>query len=54
MKCKDCLYYYADCDDNGVPIDGDRCHYVGYDGYAPCEVDDEYETPDVDDESMEE
>lgn len=46
IKCKDCLYYWADCDDKGEPIERPRCHYQWDDGYAPCELDDEYETID--------
>lgn len=46
MKCTDCAYYWSDCDDNGEPIDNPYCHYQYNDGYAPCEVDDDYETED--------
>lgn len=49
MKCKDCPYYWADCDDKGNPIENPHCHYQWNDGYAPCEVDDDYETEDIDD-----
>lgn len=42
MKCKDCPYYWADVDDKGHPIGGEYCHYEYDDGYAPCEVEDEY------------
>jgi len=49
MKCKDCPYFWADCDDKGTPIDRPCCHYQWDDGCAPCEVDDDYETEDVDD-----
>lgn len=45
MKCIDCPYYWADCDDNGTPIGNPYCHYQHDDGYAPCEVDD-YEEED--------
>ena len=45
MKCKDCPYYWAECDDRGNPIGHPNCHYQWNDGYAPCEVDD-YETED--------
>ena len=45
MKCKDCPYYWADCNDQGSPIENPHCHYRWDDGYAPCEVDD-YESED--------
>ena len=41
MKCKDCLYYYADVDEEGSPTSCEYCHYVLDDGYAPCEVDED-------------
>lgn len=41
MKCEDCAYYWRD-DDTKVKI----CHYQYNDGYAPCEVDEQYEEPD--------
>lgn len=40
MKCKDCLYCYADVDEEGNPTGYEYCHYFNDDGYAPCEVDD--------------
>ena len=46
MKCKDCAYFWSDCDDNGNPIGNPYCHYQWNDGYAPCETEDEYETVD--------
>lgn len=39
MKCKDCPYFWSDCDEKGNPIDRPYCHYQWDDGYAPCEVD---------------
>ena len=48
MKCENCAYHYADCDNNGKPISNACCHYHYNDGCAPCEVDDVYETPDID------
>ena len=41
MKCKDCLYCYADVDEEGRPTSPEYCHYVLDDGCAPCEVDDD-------------
>lgn len=38
IKCKDCPYFWADCDDNGKPIENPHCHYQYNDGYAPCEA----------------
>ena len=38
MKCEDCAYYWRD-DDTKVKF----CHYQYNDGYAPCEVDEQYE-----------
>ena len=49
MKCKECCYFWSDCDKNGKPIGHPYCHYQYDDGYAPCEVDDDYETEDVGD-----
>lgn len=49
MKCKDCPYFWSDCDDQGKPIDHPYCHYHWDDGCAPCEV-----TDDADDESDDE
>jgi len=49
MKCKDCAYCWADCNEKGDPIGHPYCHYQYDDGCAPCEIDDEYETPDIDD-----
>lgn len=46
MKCTECAYYWAECDDRGNPIERPCCHYQWNDGYAPCEVDDVYETID--------
>ena len=40
MKCKDCAYYWAECDDRGNSVDRPYCHYQWNDGYAPCEIDD--------------
>ena len=40
MKCKDCPYYWAECDKEGKPIEHPHCHYQWDDGYAPCEVED--------------
>jgi hypothetical protein len=40
IKCTDCPYYWADCNDKGEPIDRPSCHYQWDDGYAPCEIDD--------------
>lgn len=48
MKCTNCNYYWADCDENGTPTSREYCHYQYDDGYAPCEVDEDYETPDED------
>ena len=48
MKCVDCLYFYADCDEQGYPCGSPYCRYDYDDGYAPCEVDDVYETLDED------
>lgn len=45
LKCKDCPYHWADCNDKGEPIGAPYCHYQWDDGYAPCETDD-YETID--------
>lgn len=42
MKCVDCCYWWAECDENGRPIERECCHYRYDDGYAPCEVDDDY------------
>ena len=50
MKCKDCLYFYANTDDRGNPIENPHCQYYYNDGYAPCEIDDmEKETEDDED-----
>lgn len=45
MKCKDCVYYYADIvlddeTDEFTEIGDAYCHYGYNDGYAPCECDD--------------
>lgn len=53
VPCKDCPYYYPEYDSEGNAIDLPHCQYPYDDGYAPCEVDDSYETPDTDDENME-
>lgn len=50
MKCIDCPYHWADCDDNGVPVNNAYCHYQYDDGYAPCEVDDYEDEGGEDDE----
>ena len=42
MSCNNCGYHYADCDSSGIPTGNAYCHYYYNDGYAPCEVDDEY------------
>lgn len=47
MKCNDCCYFWADCNDKGEPIGKPYCHYQYNDGYAPCEIEDN-ETPDAD------
>lgn len=49
IECKDCPYFWADCDDNGKPIENPHCQYQYNDGYAPCEIDD-YETEDTDED----
>lgn len=48
LKCVDCLYFYADYDERGYAHGLPYCHYNYDDGCAPCEIDDEYETPDED------
>lgn len=48
LKCADCSYFYADCNEQGYTHSSPYCHYYHNDGYAPCEIDDEYETPDED------
>lgn len=40
MTCKDCPYFWADCDEHGEATSNEYCHYAYDDGYAPCEVDD--------------
>lgn len=42
IKCENCGYFYADVDENGVPKDYARCHYVGPDAWSPCAQDDDY------------
>ena len=34
--CINCGYRYADCDENGVPISLEYCHFEGPDEWAPC------------------
>lgn len=46
MRCADCPYFWAECDDRGIPIDYPHCQYQWDDGYAPCEVNEDYETED--------
>ena len=46
MSCNDCPYFWADCDDRGRPIGNAHCHYAHNDGYAPCEIDDDYDCED--------
>lgn len=41
MKCVDCPYHWKDENDR-YPC----CHYGASDGYAPCEVDEPFETED--------
>lgn len=56
MKCKDCVYYFADIREylgsdgewHAYEASREYCHYAYNDGYAPCEVEDsepEPETP---------
>lgn len=45
MRCTDCPYCWKGEDDR-FPC----CHFEGPDGWAPCEQDDDYETPDYDEE----
>ncbi len=35
-RCEQCGYCYADCDENGVPISLEYCHFEGPDEWAPC------------------
>ena len=48
MKCADCNYYYRK---NGERWP--RCHYDDEMWPAPCEEEEEYDTPDTDDEEDE-
>lgn len=48
LRCIDCLYFYADCDEQGNAYGSPYCHYGYDDGCAPCEVDDAYVTLDED------
>lgn len=48
MCCKDCGYHYK--------ADGDKypcCHFYGPEGWAPCEQEEDYDTPDYDPEVCE-
>ena len=37
-----CGYWWADCDDEGVPISQPYCHYIGPEDWAPCAQDEYY------------
>ena len=43
MRCENCGYHYCDTDEQGNIIGFPYCHYPYDDGYAPCEVDDDYD-----------
>ena len=38
MKCTDCAYCWADLDEEGRPVSYRYCHFDGPDGWAPCEI----------------
>lgn len=45
MKCAYCGYYWQD-EDADYPYDYPYCHYVGPNGWAPCEQEDNNEPED--------
>lgn len=45
MCCKDCPYHWREKDEK-FPC----CHFVGPEGWAPCEQEEDYDTPDYDPE----
>ena len=42
-ECYNCGYMWADCDEDGVPITREYCHYDGPSAWAPCEQNDYYD-----------
>ena len=49
MKCIDCNYYWVD-EGEKYP----RCHCTESEGNAPCELDEDEETEDIDEEGEDE
>ena len=49
MKCIDCNYYWVD-EGEKYP----RCHCTESEGNAPCELDEDEETEDIDEEEADE
>lgn len=47
MKCIDCNYYWVD-EGEKYP----RCHCTESEGNAPCELDEDEETEDIDEEDL--